>query len=340
MDYMEAQTMTHARHWLLGAVTAVALAAAAPALRAQEVRANVTIVDLTPTGVVTEAAERLERNDHRGAAELLDGWLANRANPPAEALYLRAAAAYALGDFAIASSAVERAATIARDAPAAWLELAAKLRMDRLDFAAAIPWLTRLVEIEPDTKRYWLTLSLAYEQTGDYARSLATMQLAYSAGLLTEDAELRRLADLLLYGGVPLRAAQVLERGLSEKRVAATASAYEKLAAAWFAAGDADRAVEPLETAARLAESGDGYVKLAELEIERRNWRAAVAALNSAHDKGQLADPAQAELLMGIALYGQKEFAAAREKLEAAARSEEHAEVARRYLQAIEQSTG
>ena len=65
------------------------------------------------------------------------------------------------------------------------------------NIAEAIPVLQQLIEAAPDKKRYWMQLSSVYVQMEDYANGLAIMQLAYNVGLLTEDSEIRRLADLL-----------------------------------------------------------------------------------------------------------------------------------------------
>ena len=54
-------------------------------------------------------------------------------------------------------------------------------------FNDAIPLLVQLVETAPDKKTYWMQLSAVYGQVEDYANALAVMQLAYEAGLVTED---------------------------------------------------------------------------------------------------------------------------------------------------------
>jgi hypothetical protein len=56
-----------------------------------------------------------------------------------------------------------------------------------------------------------------YIQTEDYANGLAVLQLAYNVGLLTEDAEVRRLADLLVFNDVPYRGGQILETAIEEQ---------------------------------------------------------------------------------------------------------------------------
>jgi tetratricopeptide (TPR) repeat protein len=256
-----------------------------------------------------------------------------------EAFYLLGLAHYQLGDYAKARMPAERAATLAPDAPASWLELVADILKRSDQPRAAIPWLERLIEMAPGTKVYWLELSAAYEKVGDLERSLATMRLAQQAGLLTEDGDFRRLSDLLVHRGLPFQGAEVLDEALTAQTVRADEAAYTKLGTAWFLAGEADKAVLPLENAARGASSGDGYVRLANVHITRRDWTAAIAALHAGMGKGRLTDEAHANLLMGVALYAQGKFGEAREWLTMAAQSDRHRAMAQSYLEAIEART-
>jgi tetratricopeptide (TPR) repeat protein len=204
------------------------------------------------------------------------------------------------------------------------------------DHRSAIPFLERLVELAPGNKTYWTELSLAYEHVDDYASSLATMRLAHRAELLTDDADYRRLSDLLVHQGIPLAAAEVLEQGLAARIVQPDEAAYTKVGTAWFMAGETDKAVPALENAARAADTGDAYVRLANLHITRQEWTAAVAALHAGMGRGSLTDEAHANLLMGVALYAEGKFDEARDWLEMAAESERHRTIANNYLAALD----
>ena len=136
-------------------------------------------------------------------------------------------------------------------------------------------------------------------------RALATMRLAHTVEVLTDDADFRRLSDLLINQGLPLQSAEVLEQALADQIVRADEAAYTKLGTAWFTAGELDKAVFPLENAARVASTGDAYVRLAVVHVAREDWPAAIAALHAGMGRGSLTDEAQANLLMGVALYRQ-----------------------------------
>jgi tetratricopeptide (TPR) repeat protein len=110
---------------------------------------------------------------------------------------------------------------------------------------------------------------------------------------------------------------------------------YEKLANCWIAAGEFDKSIPALQRAAEMAPNGDTFVRLGEVQVQREDWPAAIAAIQRGVDKGQLKDPGNAQLMLGIAHYSQKNFAAARPFFERARQSDKHRQIADSYLQAI-----
>jgi tetratricopeptide (TPR) repeat protein len=325
--------------WTAALLAAVALGVGAPLAEAQEPAPRITLIELTPHIAVNDAAALIEAEKYRDAVVILDGFIANQPEQVPEAFYLLGLAHYKLGDYAKARMPAERAATLASDAPVSWLELVADILKRSDQPRAAITWLERLIEKAPGTKVYWLELSVAYEKVGDFERSLATMRLAQQAGLLSEDGDFRRLSDLLVHQGLPFQGAEVLDQALTAQTVSADEAAYTKLGTAWFLAGEADKAVLPLENAARASAGGDGYVRLANVHITRRDWSAAIAALHAGMGKGRLTDEAHANLLMGVALYAEDKLGEAREWLTMAAQSARHRAMAQSYLDAIDQRT-
>ena len=139
--------------------------------------------------------------------------------------------------------------------------------------------------------------------------------------------------------GLPVQGAEVLERALADQIVRADEPAYTKLGTAWFAAGELDKAVFPLENASRIASTGDAYVRLAVVHVAREDWPAVIAALHAGMGRGSLSDAAQANMLMGVALYRQRQFDEAKTWFEQATDSPEHRPMAEEYLRAIEEVT-
>ena len=192
-------------------------------------------------------------------------------------------------------------------------------------------------------KGYWLNLATIHGALGNFEEALIRLQLAYSQGLLTTDAELRRLAQLLMFLDLPYRAARVLEQGFENGILSQDHKGYEMLSNSWIAAKEYDRAVEPLERAASLAPAGDLYVRLAQVHLQREKWGEAAAALGQALDKGGLQSVGDAQLLMGIAIYSQKKPAQARPWFSRArqhAGSREEADVWIKHLERELQAAG
>ena len=138
------------------------------------------------------------------------------------------------------------------------------------------------------------------------------MELAYRKGLLTEDRDLVRLVQLNLLQGIPHRAALILEKEMAAKRIQENAEAFELLSGSWILAREIAKAEKPLARAAELAPKGDLYVRLAQIHMMQEEWIDAAGALRSALAKGGLVDPANAELLLGISYYNEKQLQEAR----------------------------
>jgi len=279
----------------------------------------------------------MQEEKWKEGAAALEEWFKTAATPNSAAYYLLAVAYYQQENFTKALEPAKKAVELMDKAKPneSWLSMLSALYLQREEYKEAIPVLQQLITAAPDKKTYWMQMSSVYGQMEDYANALAIMQLANNVGLVTEDSEVRRLADLLLFNDVPYRGAQTLEAAMEKKIVNLDDKLYEKLANCWIAAGEYEKAIPPLTRAAEMASSGDAFIRLGEVQVQREDWPAAIAAVQRGVDKGQLKDPGNAQLMLGIAHYSQKEFAAARPFFERARQSDKHRQIADSYLQAI-----
>jgi tetratricopeptide (TPR) repeat protein len=269
-------------------------------------------------------------------AAALEEWFKTATSANSAAYYLLAVAYYQMEDFNKALPPAQKAVELMDKPQEGWIGMLLALYLQKDNYKDAIPLLQRLISIVPEKKTYWMQLSAVYGQQEDYPNALAIMQLAYGSGLVTEDQEIRRLADLLLFNDVPYRGAQVLEAGIEKKAVTVDDKLYEKLANCWIAAGELDKSIPPLQRAAELSASGDMFVRLGEVNVQREDWAGAQTAIDRGLSKGQLKDTANAQLLMGIVLFNQKKLGEARPFFERASQSEKHRQMARGYLQLIQ----
>ena len=291
----------------------------------------------------------MQQEKWKEGAAALEEWFKTATKPNSAAYYLLAVAYYQQGVaangktasdlFAKALAPAKKAVELMEKPQESWLAMLSALYLQREEYKESIPVLQQLIALSPAKKTYWMQLSSIYGQIEDYPNALATIQIAYNAGLVTEDSELRRLADLLLFNAVPYRGAQVLESAIEKKTVKLDEKLYEKLANCWIAAGEFDKATGPLQKSAELSANGDTFVRLGELQAQREDWNASVSALQKGMEKGQLKDTANAQLMLGVAYYSQKNYKDARTFFERASQSAKHKQIATSYLQAIKALT-
>jgi tetratricopeptide (TPR) repeat protein len=171
----------------------------------------------------------------------------------------------------------------------------------------------------------------------DQQTALAIMELANMAGVLTEQDEILRMAELADFNDLPHRCAKIISEGLASRKIQPTQKVHERNATCWMRAREFAEAITPLTRAAELAEDGDSFVRLAEVQTQRREWEGVITAADRALEKGKLTDPALANLLKGVALYNLDKNDEAVRPLRAAAESQKHRGMARGYLAMIEQ---
>ncbi len=270
-----------------------------------------------------------------GAAALED-WFRTAKDPNSAAYYLLAAAYYQMEDLNRALEPAKKAVELTDKPQPSWIELLLGLYLQRENYDASVPLLERLIAMEPDKKTHWLRLSSLYQAQEKYPQALAAMQVAYNADYMTQESDYIRLSDMLRFNDIPYRAARVMETAIDDGKVTANAEVYEKLANAWIQAGDFEKAIPPLERAARMSDSGDLYARLGQVQVQREKWDDAVKALQNGIDKGNLDDLGNTELMMGIALLNQKKLGDARGWFQRASRSEKHRKMAVSYIQLID----
>ncbi|MBZ0270174.1 hypothetical protein K8I85_18630, partial [bacterium] len=107
---------------------------------------------------------------------------------------------------------------------------------------------------------------------------------------------------LLIRAKIPYRAATVLEKGLQDSVVDATAENYRLLSQAWSMAREDERSIAALGVAASMSEDGELDALLARSYLGQDDWTKAVEAARSALRKGA-DDEDQLQLILGMALF-------------------------------------
>jgi tetratricopeptide (TPR) repeat protein len=126
---------------------------------------------------------------------------------------------------------------------------------------------------------------------------------------------------------------------MKDNKVQGDEKTYEKLANCWIAAGELDKAVEPLQKGADVANSGDLLVRLGEVQIQRQDWDGAKTSIERGINKGKLKDTGAAQLLMGIVLFNEKKLGEARTWFARAQQSPKQRNMAENYIKIIDAQT-
>ena len=277
----------------------------------------------------------LMQEQYDKAIPMLLAWFEQVDNPSAQAYYALAVAYVQTGDRDKAMRYAKHAVAKSDAPKEPWLQLLLGFHLEDQNYQEAAALLEQLVT-RFSKKLYWVQLSAVYSALEQAPKALATLEIAYLQNLLTEEGELIHLAQLYFFNGLPYEAAKVLNRGLESGVITGDAESWELLANSWLYAKERDRAITPLESAAKLSPQGNLYVRLASVRLEQEQWTKAVADLNRALRKGQLDDPATAHLLLGIAGAGAKQWDVAAQALETAKKYEKTERAATAWLARLE----
>lgn len=266
----------------------------------------------------------------------LNEWFATAVNPNSTAYYLLAVAYYQLKKPDQALAPAQKAVDLSETPRESWIQLLLALRIEKEQYQEAIPLLKQLVMADPSKKNYWVQLSAVNRQLERYDDSLAVLEIANMAGLLTTDSDLRPLTDLEAFVGIPYRAATNLDKYIGKGMIKPDEKAYERLAFSWMEAREYKKAVAPLQKAGEMHATGDTYVRLAEVQLQRQEWAGAADALQKALAKGGLKDTGNTQLLMGIALYSNDKPKEARTWFEKAATHDKQKTQAQAWIKHID----
>jgi tetratricopeptide (TPR) repeat protein len=159
-----------------------------------------------------------------------------------------------------------------------------------------------------DKPDYWIQLSGMYGETEQEDKQLATMEAAWQAGYIEKGSDMVTLAQLYLFHNVPFKAAKVIEQAMAEQKIDKTEKYYQLISQSYLMAKNDDKAVEPLIMAAQMAEHGNFDAQLAEIYVNNEQWDKAIIASAAAMKKGELKNPGNIHMVVGMAAYNLADY--------------------------------
>ena len=160
-------------------------------------------------------------------------------------------------------------------------------------------------------KLYWVGLAGLYGDRDRVLDQQGALEAAYDDGLLDKSAEFVALSQLLMMHENPYKAALVLKTGIKLEAIKEDEKNLKRLAQAWHAARELDKAVPIYARAAKLSKEGEIYIFLGQVYFALDQYKEAELAIKNGVKKGKLKDEATAHMLLGQINFENKKWDAA-----------------------------
>jgi tetratricopeptide (TPR) repeat protein len=280
-------------------------------------------MDALPDGAALDTQFNLgqllmaSRNFKKAVAVLTD-WIGKVDKPSPETKYMISMALTQTREWKRALSYAKQAVASVKRPKETWLQLLMSIHFELKQNRSVAKILERLITMYPK-KNYWKQLAAIYAEIKEEDKALATLQLCHMQGYLTTHGELMNLVSLLTHHGIPLEAARVMDKGMQDGIIKRNQQSLTILGDAWLRAREYKKGIGPLSAAAKMAKKGDLWLRVAQVHMEREEFKSAIKALQAAIDKGNLTNTGNAYILLGIANFRSGQYKKARTAFEKAA---------------------
>ncbi|OQK16443.1 hypothetical protein AU255_00605 [Methyloprofundus sedimenti] len=276
----------------------------------------------------------MQTEQYGKALPIINQWFKQEKKPTADAYYLKGLAYYKLNQFSSAVAPLKKA--IALSPHEDWSVLLLSIHLEQKHYRKAAVVLNHLLDLYPGKKKYWLHLTDVYLMLKDYAKALATLKLAYTSVSL-EEKDILRLAQLYLHNAIPLTAAEVLSTNMQNKNIKSNAANLELLANSWAMAREHKKELKYLQQAATMKDDGRLYKRCGQILLQMERWNEAIVMLKKGLAKGDIKQPQQSYLLIGIAAYNANNFKTATWAFTQAGKYKKTKKTAENWLQQVNQ---
>ena len=185
-------------------------------------------------------------------------------------------------------------------------------------------------------KRYWFSLAGAYTELGEEMNLVAAYDAAMTQGLLEKEAELVTMAQLYMQHEVPYKAGTLMEKEMTDGRVAKNAKNYRLLSQAWTLASEDEKSIPALQQAARLSDEGELNLRLGNAHLNLGQYGECVTAIQDGVKKGGIKSPDNAQVSLGMCLYNQKKYRDAIVAFREAGKTSRSRKISRQWITVIE----
>ena len=279
-----------------------------------------------------------QQEDYQQSLDMLARWFGIAENPGPDPYILRAQIYYQLQRYREGIEPVLQAIEIAqiqgKELKENWYRLLNVFYYELEDYPNVIDVLRTIIN-SWSKREYFLQLSAMYGQEGESDKQLALYETAFEAGWLQRSSEYVNLSQLFLQAETPVKAALLMQAGLSEGIVESTESNWRILAQAWQLAREDEKAIPALSHAAGLSDSGELNLRLAQSHQNLAQWQDCIDAAREGLRKGELRRADQGNMILGACLFELDEYTQARTAFEAAEKDSRSRTNARSWIQYV-----
>jgi len=235
--------------------------------------------------------------------------------------------------------AIDTAIALSENPKEQWYQLKLASHYELEQFPQAAETLEIIITLWPDKKLYWTQLSQIYYKLKQEEKALAVLALAYRRNMLDKQSDITYLSSLYSNADVPYKAAEVLEKGINDGIVKPTKNLWTATADSWYAAEELEKALSAYEKAGIASDDGNIDLRRGYLLVDLERWTDALAALDSALEKGGLNERKTGEtyLLRGMAQFNLGNFDQASSNWSRARRNSRTKDAAQQWINHLQE---
>lgn len=231
----------------------------------------------------------MQEQKYTDAVNYYDQWMTFTCKEDAQVYTRKAQALYEQKKFADVIGSADKAIALNKkdgktDKNPLLLKLSAFYESKKFPQTVAVA--EELVNLFPDVQTYWIQLASFYMLVEKFDKAVQTLDIAYIAGYLEKDTQIKQLASLYANAGNPHKAASVLVKYIKSGLLKKDADLYANVANSFHQAKDYKDAAEYYGKAAAVDSDPEFYRKQGTLLLVAEDYRGAVTALNKALERG------------------------------------------------------
>jgi len=276
--------------------------------------------------------------DYNRALQTLDQWFLLETNPDSLPFILKAQNLYQVQRYPEMIEPIKTAMRIAeergKEVKEDWYVLLNFAYFQQEDYRM-VRDIQKIMLVNWPKKRYWFSLAGAYTELGEDENLINAYAAANDQGMFEKESELVTMAQLYMQREVPYKAGQLLEKEMAAGRVSKNAKNYRLLSQAWQLSMESEKAIPALTEAARLSTDGELDVRLGNALLNTGQYAECVKAVETGIRKGGLKSPDNAQISLGMCLYNQRNYNAAINAFQAAAKTSRSRRISNQWITVI-----